>query len=60
MSDLDRKASDWGDKMVKGIVFFAILGIIVLIVAVTSIGKIMGDITSGIEPASKSAVHKTK
>jgi len=48
---LDQKASDWQDKVLKAIIFFAVVGCIVLLIAVNMIGKTMSDITTPFAPA---------
>lgn len=43
---LEDRSGSFMSKLLKGIVFFAILGCIVLTVAVTMIGNVMKDITN--------------
>lgn len=46
---LKDKASNWQDRIVKAITMFAIVGCIILTIAVFALGKVMGDLTAAIQ-----------
>jgi hypothetical protein len=50
-SELKEKASRWQDKVLRLIVFFAILGCILLSIGAYFINRTFGDITSTLAPA---------
>lgn len=47
---LKEKAQDFGHKMMRAIIFFLVLGIIMMVFAVTMLSKTFSDITSTISP----------
>jgi hypothetical protein len=50
---LEQKASDWQSKVIKAIVFFAILGCIILVIAANVVSKTFSDITNSLNPAAE-------
>jgi len=58
-SNLQNKASDWQDKVLKAIVFFAVLGCILLGIGAYFVNRTFGDITSTLSPPTSTATTTT-